>query len=91
MSRLLTVEASLLIFILGAFVALLRNFLFFLAIYSSLLESIAIFSVGSSSESSSGDSSSDSITLRGIDDFHLDGRALDLFFLAGSCSFKLIS
>jgi len=55
------------------------------------LESIAIFSVGSSSEFPSGDSSSDSITLRAFDDFPLDGRTIDLFFLAGSCSFRLIS
>jgi len=55
------------------------------------LESIAIFSVGSSSESPSGDSSSDSITLRAFDDFPLDGRAIDSFFLAGSCSFRPIS
>jgi len=65
---------------------LLRNFLFFFARYSSLLESITIFSVESSSESPSGDSSSDSITLKAFDDFPLDGRIIDLTFLAGSCS-----
>jgi len=65
--------------------------LFFFASYSSLLESIAIFSVGSSSESPSGDSSSNSITLKAFDDFPLDGRAIDLTFLAGSCSFRPIS
>jgi hypothetical protein len=65
--------------------------MFFLARYSSLLESIAIFSVGSSLESPSGDSSLDSITLRAFDDFPLGGRAIDLLFLASSCSFRLIS
>ena len=91
-TRLLTVEATLLIFFLGAFVTLLlRNFLFFLARNSSLLESIAIFLVGSSSESLSGDSSSDWTTFRALNDFPLDGRAIDLLFFEGSCSFRLIS
>jgi len=57
-----------------------------LARYCSLFESIAIISAGSSSESLSGDSSSDSMTLRAFDDFPLDGRAIDFLFLAGSCS-----
>jgi len=49
-----------------------------------------MFSVGSLSKSPSGDSSSDSITLRAFDDFPLDGRAIGLFFLACSCSFRPI-
>jgi len=65
--------------------------LFFLARYCSLFESIAIILAGSSSKSPSGDSSSDYMTLRAFDDFPLDGRAINLLFLAGSCSLRLIS
>jgi len=36
-------------------------------------------------------SSSYSTTLKAFDDFPLDGRAIDLTFLAGSCSFRPIS
>jgi len=54
--------------------------MFFLARYSCLLESKAIFSIGSLSESSSVDSSLDSITLKAFDDFPLDGRAIYLTF-----------
>jgi len=53
------------------------------------LESIAIISAGSSSESPSGDSSSDSITLCAFDYLPLDGKAIDLLFLADSCSLRL--
>jgi len=55
------------------------------------LESIAIISAGSSSESPSDESSSssDSMTLRAFDDFPLDGKAIDLLFLADSCSLDL--
>jgi len=56
------------------------------------LESIAIISAGSSSESPSGDSFSlDSMTLKAFDDFPLDGKAIDLLFLAYSCSLRLNS
>jgi len=81
MSRLLSVEAPL----------LLRNFMFFFARYSSLLESMTIFSRGSSSESPSSDSSLDSITLKAFNDFPLYGRAIDLIYLVGSCSFRPMS
>jgi len=30
------------------------------------------------------------MTLRAFDDFPLDGRAIDLLFLAGSCSLRLV-
>jgi len=56
------------------------------------MESIAIISAGSSSESPSGDSSSsDSMTVRAFDDFLLDGKAIDLLFLADSCLLRLNS
>jgi len=44
------------------------------------LESIVIFSEGYSSESPSGDSSLESMTLRALDDFPLDGGAIDFVF-----------
>jgi len=57
------------------------------------LESITIFSttVGSSSESPIGDSSSDSLVLRAFEDFPLYARGIVFGFLAGSCSLKPIS
>jgi len=78
-SKLFTVEATLLIFLLGAFVTTssAQELLVLLSQILKLTESIAIFLVGSSSESASVDSSSDSTTVRALDDFPLYGRAID--------------
>ena len=77
MSKLLAVEETLLIFFPGAFVTTPS------AQELHVLLGQILQSVG---ESPSGDSSSsDSMTLRAFDDFPLDGKAIDLLFLADSC------
>jgi len=56
------------------------------------LESIAISSTsGSSSEPPAGDSSTDSLALRAFEAYPLDFSAINLDFLAGSCSLSHIS
>jgi len=94
-SRLLTVEATLLIFLLGAFVTT-SSAQKLLVLPSQILKLVGehnhlLHNSRSSSESPSGDSSSDSTNLRALDDFPLDGRAIDFVFLANSCSLRLIS
>jgi len=78
MSRLLAVEAPLLIFFPRAFVTTpsAQEFLFLLSQILQRIRKRAIFSAGSS-ESPLGDSSSDSTTLRAYDDFPLDDFPFD--------------